>query len=541
MILTGILSVTMSAASSAALVPSSLLAMQAVPARPAAPTTAAPSKQPTRTTVTVNPTGGTAPAPLAPYREIWGLSWRSVPAGCNLLTQMIRFEGQFHPGFRTTSLASLPNPATVAAQTNAMPAGRAAIQWWRYSNSLFYPDSPNGAPAVTATSFPVPWDTNAVTAVSTEWGQWLQQFKNAGGKLDLLIGDCERWGMFTSWGLSAAQVQRIASDPRANQPFYTAPALTKLLNGVNVNAVKSFTQTTDYMKWDCAMGTMTAAVMKKAVWDPAVLLYPNLKGSNYGGVVMTSKPAPDLNGHPNPCNNIVGTAASPVAYGEIGCVATAWFIDPTDPTQLSKSGTKRLERTPWTSFLLDVQRARACKRNAPNVPLQPWISFQAWRGLSAGPVPYPNDLRYYDEMIRHYALHGTEVFLYWNPDSAGAGPDINWSEVDRNAGAFRLNGILADLNTRLDGVVYAAATTDAIRFDSSVVTSGARRRDGKWIWRTTVRPEVRRLRNVTTNALVDLDTTGVGRWDVGDTATPPQYVADSAPASLVIGSEPRVP
>lgn len=536
MILTSILAMTVSAAPVTHQMPSwGLLLTNAPPTRSgSASPRVAPPTQPSRSTVTVTPKTSTS-TPLAPYREIYGLSWRSVPRNCNLLTQMIRLEGHFHPGFQTSSLVSLPNPATIAAQTRTMPPGRAAIQWWRYSNSLFYPD-PLSGPIAPTPAFPLPWDTNAVNAVIAEWNTWLLQFRNAGGRLDVLVGDCERWGMFSSWSLSNTQIQRIVTDPRANTSYYSSPPLTKLLEGTNISMVKSFAQTTDYLRWDRAMGTLTAAAMKKAVWDPAVAAFPNLKGSNYSGMRMLDNPAPDLNGHPMFSDNIVGTAASPVAYGELECITTAWFVDPNDPTKLSKTGTKRLERTPWHAFLVDVQKARACKRSAPSVPLQPWIAFQGWRGRIAGLVPYPTDQRYHDEMVRHLALLGAEVFLYWNPESNGADRDINWSETERTAGAVRLNGVLADLNTRLDGVVFATATTAAVRLDSQLLTSGAQRRDGKWIWRTTVSPEVRRLRDLATNGVAALDSTGTGRWDVTDTANPPRYAVDTTPLSLVIGA-----
>lgn len=520
-----------------------LIAPQSTPAG-----TSRQSTTKTTTTVTVQPaaTGsasrnavtivpGTRPrvTTMPPYREIWASCWRPVPAGCTLLTQQIRVEGAFNPSQPAASLASRPNPATVAAQSKALPAGRAALMWWRYSNSLFHPE-PLGSynPNFTVAS-PRPWDANAVTAVSQEWSAWLQEFKNAGGKLDYLIGDCERWGMFLSWSLTDGQIQQIASDPRASQPYFSALPLTTLLSGTTLSKVKSFTQTNDYTKWDSAMGAITAAAMKRAVWDPAVQLFPAVRGSNYEGIRMTDKPAPDLNGHVYPWNNIVGTASSPVAYGRMESVSTGWFIDPANPTQLSKGGSKRLERTPWNAFLLDVQMGRGCKRSAPELPLQPWIALQSWRGRIAGLVPYPDDLRYYDEMVRHYALLGTEVFLYWNPESTGLGPDARWTEADRANGAFRLNGVLAEINTKTDGVVVATTTTQPISFEARVVTTGAQRRDGKWIWRTTAKPDVARLRNTQTGAIVGFDSSGIGRWDVTDTNVAPSYMPDTTQATLV--------
>ena len=513
---------------------------QAAPAQRSAPRSApAKATGPRSTSVTIAPAVRSAQAAQAPYREIWASSWRPVPAGCTLLTQQIRVEGAFFPSFPAVTLATRPNPAKVAQMTNALPSGRAALMWWRYSNSLFQPEPPNGDPGASTSANPRPWDAAAVNAVSQEWTAWLQEFKAAGGKLDYLIGDSERWGMYKSWSLSNSQIQQIFADPRAGQPYFSAPPLTTLLVGANISMVKQFTQTTDYMKWDCAMGTLAAAAMQKAVWDPAAALFPNVRGSNYEGIKMAEKPAPDINGHPHPWNNMVGTASSPSAYGRMEGVSTGWFIDPTNTSQLSKSGTKRLDRTPWNAFLLDMQTGRACRRNAPETPLQPWIAIQKWRGRIAGLVPYPDDLRYHDEMVRHYALLGAEIFLYWNPEATGLGPDANWTEADRTACAFRLNSVLAETNSKTDGVVVATATTQPLALDARVVTTGAQRRDGKWIWRTAAHPDVKRLRNTATGASVGFDASGIGRWDVTDTNVPPTYVPDTSSPSSMVVIEPR--
>ena len=73
-----------------------------------------------------------------------------------------------------------------------------------------------------------------------------------------------------------------------------------------------------------------------------------------------------------------------------------------------------------------------------------------------------------------------------------------------------------------------------VALDSRVVTSGAQRRDGKWIWRTTAKPDVTRLRNTQTGAVVGFDASGVGRWDVTDTNVPPSYIPDLTQASLIV-------
>lgn len=475
-------------------------------------------------------------------REIWAACWRAVPSDCAMLTEMIRLEGHFHQGFPTASRSTRPSPAAIAARTRTIPPGRAAIQWWRYANSLFSPDPIIETPIRTDLSTAVPWDPVAVAAVEAEWSKWLSEFKAAGGKLDVLVGDSERWGIFTSWSLSATQIQRIASDPRARQPYYGAPPLTTMLEGTNVARVKSYLETTDYLRWDRAIGTLTAASMQKAVWEPARRVFPALKGSNYLGMIVSAQPSPDLNGHPSLWNNVVGTAASPVAYGEMEHISTAWFIDPADPTRMSKSGTRRLAQTPWNAFLLDLQRGRSCKRSAPQLPLQPWVALQIWRGGGNTVVPYADDLRYHDEMVRHYALLETEFFIYWNSESDGK-PGTTWSEADRVRCARRLNSVLLDINAQTKGVVASAATVAPVAFDAKVVTSGARRIDGKWVWRTTAAPGVQALRDTRTRQLVPLDSSGVGRWDITDTATAPQLEnaalqAIAAPTSLPELAEP---
>jgi hypothetical protein len=64
---------------------------------------------------------------------------------------------------------------------------------------------------------------------------------------------------------------------------------------------------------------------------------------------------------------------------------------------------------------------------------------------------------------------------------------------------------------------------DAVPFSTDVVTTGARRVDGRWIWRTTARPGFNAVRNIDTGAVLTL-TSGVGRWDLTETAEMPRYV-----------------
>jgi hypothetical protein len=466
---------------------------------------------------TPQPNGSSEPA-----RPLWAATWRPVPSDCELLTPLMFLDGSFIAGRSNP----LPDPVAFAARSRTMPSGRAAILWWRYSNSLFAPQQQVDTVSHCFIGDVRPWDSGAVAAVAREWEGWLQQYRVAGGRMDLLVGDCERWGLFCSWSLADGAAARIASDPRSTQTYCGALPFRDLIAGIDVAKVNRTPTSMDYLGWNKAMGTLTGAAMREAVWAPAARQYAGLRGSNFGGVRMLVQPAPDLNGHPQPADNIVGTAASPVCYGAVDGASSGWYIDPSDPTRLSKSGSKRLPRSAWGSFLLDQQMARACRRTDPLVALQPWVALQVWSGDRAGTVGYPSDPSYHDEMVRHLALLGAETILYWNPVSmpqSSGGGATPWTASEHEEAARRLNRVLRDVNRQSGGVVRSTHATNAIRFDAEMVVTGAQRHDGKWVWRTTVREDVVGLRDTRNGRAVSLELDGRGRWDVTSTSVAPAY------------------
>jgi hypothetical protein len=441
------------------------------------------------------------------------------------MSHLIYLPGHFVPG--STNIR--PNPVELAQLSQQRPEGRAAILWWRYANSLFDFTSESqihgGAPAQ-----PKPYSEFAINSVRGEWGQWLQDYKAAGGRLDYLIGDCERWGMYTNWGLNQSQIDIVANDPANLGSAVGLNSMSSPFEGIATSQVLQFTTSPAYISWNQAIGKLTAAAMTRAVWDPAAEHFPAVRGSNYDGRVMTAGAAPDLNGHPQTADNVVGSAASPVAYGRIEHAATAWFIDSQDPTKLSKQGSVRIERTAWFSFLMDVQLGRACKRSDPARPLQPWFALQIWEGDQQGTVGYPKDLRYHDELVRHYALLGSEVFLWWNTASPLPTPLPGSATLSRDDCARRFNTVVDEINQTTLGVVTETTTMDALSFSTDVVTTGARRADGRWIWRTTARPGFNAVRNLDTGTVHAL-TSGVGRWDLTETAEMPRFAGHIQTAS----------
>lgn len=457
--------------------------------------------------------------------DIWVTAWRRVPPGQDLLVEMVRLEGEFVPGRPNRP----PAPADIARRTQLAPKGRASILWWRYANSLFAYEADALDRGVAS-----PWVDGAISQLKGEWEPWLDEFRLAGGRLDVLVGDCEQTAKFRSWNIPLSDIPRIVSDPRAQRPYLGVEPLASLVGTLDPAKVKNATPGGEYLVWNRVMGRLNAAAMDRAIFQPACARFPALVGANYLGMRTVDRPAPDLNGHLQPEDCIVGTHAAPSCYGQIEQVATSAFIDEADPTKVSRSGRDRLPKSPWTSFLLDVQLARSCVRSAPDVPLAPWIAQASWTG-DRGEVPYPSDRRVWDEMVRHLSLCRTEFFHYWNPPEVfGPAADSAMQQRIADQCSMRLINVLRDVNDQTLGRVEQAITTEPLTLRAEIVTSGARRIDGKYVWRTSVKPGIVALRDARTGSTVQLAGGELGRWDVTTTVEAPRYeVALRAPVDPV--------
>jgi hypothetical protein len=253
----------------------------------------------------------------------------------------------------------------------------------------------------------------------------------------------------------------------------------------SISDVLNYQTSQSYQIWNRAIGRIAAAIFDKSIFRVAQAMFPKLRGSNYNGAVVDLEPPADLNGHPFLVHNVVGTASAPECYGFIGQVSTAFVIDPRDPRFLKRGDPNfggALKREAWTSFLLDQQKARACRRGGPRRPLQPWIASRTYEGESWGWVGYPLDPRYYFENLYHLALLGTETFVWWNPVSKTKGlGDMLAREIDV---------AVSEINHRCGGPVQTKITTETLAYTTKVVLTGAVLSGGKRLWRASFAPEV---------------------------------------------------
>lgn len=456
---------------------------------------------------------------MSPAPAIWVASWKPVAEDLKYVTPMVWLDGDFRPGQDNVSI----DPESLAAATKRLPAGRRVIIWYRYFRS-FWGIAGDAVHCSDGTVFAGLWPVVSMPHIKAEWTRFLDLFKYCGGSIDFVVGDCEDWTRFTNWGINEVQLMCIRDDPRFKQPMFGIDSLSALTSGFEVKDAIRPQNSAAYLQWNLQIGRFAAAVMNETIWNPAIARFPGIQGCNYDGKQMLDRPAPELNGHPQPSDNIVGNCASPVAYGVIAQAATSWFLDDLDPTRLVKTGSVRLDQGPWQSFLIDVQLGRACRRQAPDRSLMPWIAPVTYPGDVVGTVGYPKDPRCWDEMIRHYALLGTSVFLWWNPTSVPVPVGSPILIKDLGAQGERLDRVLEDINRNTGGRVARTAACPPISFSASVVVTGALGNDGKFVWRVSAPPGTTALRDQATDRIYPLQSGELGVWLHTSTSTPPDLV-----------------
>lgn len=416
----------------------------------------------------------------------------------------------------------------------ALPRGKRAIQpysfaytYWNFNsdggltgvcgNSIMYSDS--GIPGSCANIYPTPWANQGLSLGLSAWNKVLTQIGNSGGIIDYMFVDIEKIGeLFSNWTLQniIGITGAFLRNSNYTQTWNGVTSLSVQMSAEGATISNVFPKASgvfDYVIWNKSTTTIGNALLNKVLWESTVSRYPSAIGSNYqffnSGTTYDSPP--DLNGHPDYRKSIFGNAASPVLYGVVNQLATAWRIDPTDTTRILLGATSNplytVSRSAWNSFLLDMQTTRCAKRNSPNIPLTPWIASSIYSGVDqAGtgytappPVGYADvvagynsnigqtfgfagNSAYYYEMIRHVALHGIKAFGYYNDFG------LNYAGITQRANL--LNNVLTEVNSKIGGFTLGVASTNTSRVDwlSKYLVSGAPAVYGStYWWRVTVK------------------------------------------------------
>lgn len=459
-------------------------------------------------------------APRAALPGIWAATWSSVPQGLPFVSPMVwvRDAQSGYDHFRDGGPV-LADPALVAQKLAELPQGRRSLHLWHFRQGLLT-DPRDHVPGLAANARS-PWPTTASNIARQQWSGFLDGLAATGVAPNVVILDNEESGFLTNWHLGSADIGAIMRDARyaslgggGGATSSTAPTGSSL-------QYASPQIGPGYLVWNKYIQSVPNAAFNEALWEPVHSRFPNARASNYQGMRINSNDAVgDFNGHEQPMDSRFGTASAPALYGVMEGLADHASIDPLDKTHVKFGGAIPLGRSPWLSFLMDVQMARAVRR-ADAAPMHPWIASPSWQGDKVGTAGYPADKRYYDEMIRHVALLGAETFMLWNPPITVNNIDNADAQAKRFDEARKLDTVLSQVNHRLGGNLAQSTGAPRIAWDAQCIASGAKLADGSFLWRITAPAQVRSLYLGVNGRIITIPDGQVGVWLTTAKATPP--------------------
>ncbi|HKJ46727.1 MAG TPA: hypothetical protein VJ991_12930 [Balneolales bacterium] len=266
------------------------------------------------------------------------------------------------------------------------------------------------------------WWDHGVQSSKNRIDQLFSKYAAAGGKVDYIVMDTEYW--LNNWVLSSNSnysYSAIQNDPRFQK-------LVPELGFSDLNTVKNYATSKNYLIWNDIMKERTAQYIDQTVYDVVKKYYPSVKGvdykySNYNqNYQMIEKNGHDMDYYGN--GAVVGTDQNWNLYGEFGSVRNKKL-----------DGQNLYTNTPFNSFRLDVNMMRAMKLASSN-PVSPWIGPRSYGSADYSPISN-ND--YYQEMVLHVLLTGPKHVLFFNdPEFAKTGDnkilDETIKEFDSIAG-----------------------------------------------------------------------------------------------------------
>jgi hypothetical protein len=394
------------------------------------------------------------------------------------------------------------NPAHVAAQLNAMPAGRRVLLILNFTEPLaLHPDDrcvQVGADGrSTVTEFRGPWLEQGERAVRQSMDDFFGRLKAAGAAIDALVVDNEtdtRAGRFL--GSNGANLEAIQRDPRF-------PALAQRLGFGDLTVDGMWYGSERHRRWDEVVLAEFDAAHHRAVAEPFLSRWPSATVSNYGSAPIAREHAvPDMSGHATVRGGQgFGTHDSIDFYG----LALQWL-------ERSSFRGVRLDDTPYDMFRMNVHKLRSIDRSSDK-PMQPWIG--SW-GLGARSErdDYPSPLsmsEYWRENVIQLAMHGCDTLLLFNPHAWR--PEHDPTKFNVLGDQQRLHATVAELNTRLHGA-GASRWASIPSLEEHVIATG-RGVPGGTLWRFSFAPGVDRVavaRRDGSVIRVEREAGGAGAW-----------------------------
>lgn len=341
------------------------------------------------------------------------------------------------------------NFAATKTALDALPAGRRAIfiwdihRWMHQDPRDHLTDSLGNVvgfttPAGIFKPYHGPWWDAGADSIATFFDNWFHTYDSLGGKLDLLVLDYEDG--FSNWHLSnyinallgADKTDSLVTDywlKIAADPRY--PALDSLLSFDDILKVRFWWQNGyEYLEFNALMQQRRADYINHAIYEQAIKYFPAVKMSNYADFYWNIPYGiREGNGHPYYLYGdgaAVGTHQSEAFYGWLGQITLPGRFPEAGPVYAG---------TPYHSFQYCVNQARSIRLCHP-APLVPWF---ANHGFDDGGKVHFAGKDYWQEMVFHTLLTGTDDVLFWNPYASDA-ENLLMDQLLAQFDAFWTNG-----------------------------------------------------------------------------------------------------
>jgi len=387
-----------------------------------------------------------------------------------------------------TFIRTTVDPAKAAAESLQKPPGLAGFFIWGGDHNLdagLFDDPADACrtPAGELTKFRGPWCNHGIEKVSTRVREYVRAFKAAGGRIDFLIVDYENG--LANWLISEDNRRAIAADPRSAR-LKAALGYSDFVAGTN------FRTGTGYLAFNAEMSRAVTETLHQALFEPVREFYPRVQGSNYDHFIMSKEHVvPDYNGHKQWSTAMFGTHASFPTYGGVG--GAMKFPGKLVPGVYGEK--------PFDVMRYTLNRVRSIRRSSP-APIKPWVGYYDFNESAYAKSDY------YQEVIYHLALCGSDGFLYWNPyPIKNLRTDIPWCSAEQD---MLLNRCLEILNEKIGAEERFSVTYDAIPWDSALLVSGLRV-GKKVLWRVTAPPDVKAVVVKPAGTVLEIKD-GAGAW-----------------------------